>query len=393
MRVTRWLAPLAAPAAVLQLLPLVVLAALLILGVFQLPDIKPALTGMPALAAVVSRHAWYPLAVGGLTVVVSYVLTAEDGQALDAAEATTRAAAIAVVAALGALGVIIRERQGRALAQTRLVAEAVQSVLARPIPDQVGPVRAAVHYSAAHAYAKIGGDLYEVLETRFGVRAIVGDVKGKGLDAIGTAAALIGAFREAAHEEPGLPQLASRLAEPLDRAPGGDGERFVTAVLLCAGPDGSTQIVNCGHPSPLLLRGTEPPRLLDPPGRVPPLGILPPDQVRPPVLSLRLRPGDRVLMYTDGVIEARDPAGRFYPLEQRLPRILAGEPGEVLKRLNDDVLRHVGSRLDDDAAMMLLEYAPPAEGPDEQVSAPTGAPAAAGAGAGAGAAGANAPAG
>jgi len=361
MRVTRWLAPLAAPAAALQLLPLVVLAALLLLGVFQLPDIKPALTGMPALAAVFSRHAWYPLAVGGLAVVVNYVLTAEDGQAPGAAEATTRAAAIAVVAALGALGVIIRERQSRALTQTRLVAEAVQSVLARPIPGQVGPVRAAVHYTAAHAYAKIGGDLYEVLQTRFGVRAIVGDVQGKGLDAIGTAAAMIGAFREAAHEEPGLPQLASRLAEPLDRAPGGDGERFVTAVLLCAGPDGGTEIVNCGHPSPLLLRGSAPPRPLDPPGRVPPLGILPPDQVRPPVLSVRLRPGDRILLYTDGVIEARDPAGRFYPLIKRLPRVLPGEPGEVLERLNIDVLRHVGSRLDDDAAMMLLEYAPPAD--------------------------------
>jgi serine phosphatase RsbU (regulator of sigma subunit) len=358
MRVTRLLAPLAAPAAALQLLPLVVLAGLLVLGIFQIPDIKPALIGLPALAAAFSRHPWYPLAVGGVTVIASYGLTAEDGQALATTETTTRAVSIAVVSVLGALGVVIRERQGRALTQTRMVAEAVQSVLARPIPARVGPVRAAVHYTAAHAYAKIGGDLYEVLPTRFGVRAVVGDVQGKGLDAIGTAAALLGAFREAAHDEPGLSALARRLAEPLGSARGGDGERFVTAVLMSVHPDGTAEVVNCGHPSPLLVRGTGAPCPLDPPDRVPPLGILPPGQVDPPVLSLRLRPGDRVLLYTDGVIEARNPAGTFYPLTERLPHVLRDDPGETLEQLSADVLAHVGSRLDDDAAMVLLQYAP-----------------------------------
>jgi serine phosphatase RsbU (regulator of sigma subunit) len=358
MRVTRWLAPLAAPAGALQLVPLVVLAALLVLGVFQIPDIKPALTGMPALAAAFSRHPWYPLAVGGLTLIVSYVLTAEDNQALDTAEATTRAVAITVVSALGALGVVIRERQGQALTQTRMVAEAVQSVLARPIPARIGPVRAAVHYTAAHAYAKIGGDLYEVLQTRYGLRAVVGDAQGKGLGAVETAAAMLGAFREAAHQEPTLDRLARRLADRLDRTPGRDGENFVTAVLMGVRPDAAAEVVNCGHPSPLLLRSTEPARSLDPPSRVPPLGVLPPDQVRPPVLSVPLRPGDRILLYTDGVIEARDPAGNFYPLAERLPRHEQDDPDEALRRLNGDVLRHVGRRLADDAAMMLLQYAP-----------------------------------
>lgn len=376
MRVTRLLAPLAAPAAALQLLPLVVLAGLLVVGIFQIPDIKPALIGLPALAAAFSRHPWYPLAVGGVTVIASYGLTAEDGLALATAEATTRAVSIAVVSVLGALGVVIRERQGRALTQTQLVAEAVQSVLARPIPARVGPVRTAVHYTAAHAYAKIGGDLYEVLPTRFGVRAVVGDVQGKGLDAIGTAAALLGAFREAAHDEPGLSALARRLAEPLGSARGGDGERFVTAVLMSVHPDGTAEVVNCGHPSPLLVRGTAAPCPLDPPDRVPPLGILPPGQVDPPVLSLRLRPGDRVLLYTDGVIEARDPAGTFYPLTERLPRVLRDDPGETLEQLSADVLAHVGSRLDDDAAMVLLQYAPQPGRPGAPSGGQPGRPAA-----------------
>jgi len=340
------------------MLPVIALLCVYAVGASLVPGIKPALTAIPALAAAVTRHAWYPLAVGVVAVIVSYVLTADDGQPLDDAMATTRAAAITVVAGLGSVAVSIRERTDRALTQTRMVAEVVQRVVARPIPGQIGPMRAAVHYTASHAYARVGGDLYEVLQTRYGVRAIVGDVQGKGLGAVETAAVMLGAFREAAHQEPDLDRLARRLADPLDRAPGRDGEQFVTAVLIAVGRDAIAEVVNCGHPSPLLVRNPEPPRWLDPPARVPPLGVLAPDQVRPPVLPLRLRPGDQILLYTDGVIEARDSAGNFYPLAERLPRQLQDDPGETLRRLNRDVLRHVGRRLDDDAAMVLLQYAP-----------------------------------
>ncbi len=354
----RWFPTPAARIAALEILPVIVLVILLALGMSRLGDLKPALTAAPALAAAVSRRAWYPLAVGGAAVIVSYVLTEYDGGSFQDARATTRACAIAVVSALSSLSVIIRERLEWSLAQTRMVAETVQRVLARPIPGRIGPMRAAVHYTAAQEYAETGGDLYEVLQTPYGLRAVMGDVQGKGLGAVETAAAVLGAFREAAHLEPTLDRLAKRLAGPLDRMPGHDGEQFVTAVLIGVHDDGIAEIVNCGHPSPLLLRDTESARSLDPPARVPPLGVLLPDQVCPPVLSLRLWPGDRVLLYTDGVIEARDPAGNFYPLTERVPRYAARDPGEALWRLNRDVLRHVGRRLDDDAAMVLLEYAP-----------------------------------
>jgi serine phosphatase RsbU (regulator of sigma subunit) len=354
----RWFPTPAARIAALEILPVIVLVTLLALGMSRFHELKPALTAAPALAAAVSRRTWYPLAVGGAAVIVSYVLTAYDGQSFQDARATTRAGAIVVVSVLSSLSVIIRERLEWALAQTRMVAETVQRVLARPIPGRIGPMRAAVHYTAAHEYAKTGGDLYEVLQTPYGLRAVIGDVQGKGLGAVETAAAELGAFREAAHQEPTLDRLAKRLADPLDRMPSHDGEQFVTAVLIGVRHDGIAEIVNCGHPSPLLLRDTESARSLDPPVRVPPLGVLPPDQVDPPVLSLPLRPGDRILLYTDGVIEARDPAGNFYPLTERLPRYATGDPGEALRRVNRDVLRHVGRRLDDDAAMVLLEYAP-----------------------------------
>ena len=357
-RMTRWFSTPAARIAALEILPVIVLVTLLALGISRFHELKPALTAVPALAAAVSRRAWYPLAVGGAAVIVSYALTVYDGQSFQDARATTRACAIAVVSALSSLSVIIRERLEWALAQTRMVAETVQRVLARPIPSRIGPMRAAVHYTAAHEYAETGGDLYEVLQTPYGLRSVIGDVQGKGLGAVETAATVLGAFREAAHQEPMLDRLARRLADALDRMPGHDGELFVTAVLMGVHNDGIAEIVNCGHPSPLLLRDTEPARSLDPPVPVPPLGVLPPDQVGPPVLSLPLRPGDRILLYTDGVIEARDPAGNFYPLTERLPRCAIGDPVEALRRLNRDVLRHVGRRLDDDAAMVMLEYAP-----------------------------------
>jgi serine phosphatase RsbU (regulator of sigma subunit) len=228
-------------------------------------------------------------------------------------------------------------------------------------------VRAAVHYAAAAAHARIGGDLYEVVQTRFGVRAVIGDVRGKGLAAVETAAAILGAFREAAHQEQALDRVAGWLADSLGRAlrehesegPQGMDEEFVTLALVGVRADGIVEIVNCGHPSPLLLREGAPIRFLDPAYTVPPLGVLEPEEVRPPVLSLRLESGDRLLLYTDGVIEARNAWGAFYPLAERAPDCAVGEsPAEVLDRIHADVRRHVGHNLGDDAAMLLLQYAP-----------------------------------
>jgi stage II sporulation SpoE-like protein len=110
-------------------------------------------------------------------------------------------------------------------------------------------MRAAVHYTAAHTCSKIGGDLYDVLQTRYGLRAVVGDVQGKGLGAVEPAAAMLGAFREAAHQEPTLDRLARRLADRLDRTPGRDGEQFVTAVLMGVRPDAAAEVSTAGTPA------------------------------------------------------------------------------------------------------------------------------------------------
>jgi hypothetical protein len=73
--------------------------------------------------------------------------------------------------------------------------------------------------------------------------------------------------------------------------------------------------------------------------------------------TVPLHPGDALLLYTDGVTEARDGRREFYPLEERVAGLAArsgGSTEDLLERLRDDLLRHVGAPLDDDAALLLV---------------------------------------
>ncbi|MGW3039068.1 PP2C family protein-serine/threonine phosphatase [Kitasatospora sp. NPDC001159] len=344
-------------------LPLIGMALIVVLDYLSGTEVtvEPALTAVPALAAVVSRRTWYPLVIGLCTEAAAFLM-AFRSDALGESVHAASVIAILLVATIGWVSATLRLRQERALADAQLVASIARRVLLRPVPEKVGSVRAAVHYEAAAAHARIGGDLYEVVNTRHGVRAVVGDVRGKGLGAVETAAAVLGAFREAAHQEGALDRVAGWLAVSLDRAlhendhPGVE-EEFVTLVLIGVGPDGTAELVNCGHPAPLLLRG-DTVRPLELAETVPPLGVLDPADVHPPVHRVPLQGGDRVLLFTDGVIEARDRSGAFYPLAERLPRCADGHPADVLQRLHEDVVRHVGRQLGDDAAMLLLQYDP-----------------------------------
>lgn len=112
--------------------------------------------------------------------------------------------------AAGVVAAVMRQRREAELASVRSIAEVAQRVLLRPVPRSAGPLRIAVSYTSAMAKARIGGDLYEVVTSSAGVRIIVGDVQGKGLEAVESAAVVLGAFREAAHDEPDLRPSASR---------------------------------------------------------------------------------------------------------------------------------------------------------------------------------------
>ncbi|MFE4856513.1 PP2C family protein-serine/threonine phosphatase [Streptomyces sp. NPDC056670] len=263
----------------------------------------------------------------------------------------------------------LREVHEKQLVQLRSVAEAAQQVVLRPLRERLGPLRIASVYLAAAADAQIGGDLYAAARTSHGTRLIIGDVRGKGLDAVGDAALVLGAFRAAAHQEADLPGLVEYLeravAPELDQAHqssvGFDdhSEAFITAALIDIPDLGhAVQLVNCGHPSPLLLRGGRViPLEVDHPA--PPLGLsgLAESQLTPQ--GFPFEPGDILLLYTDGVLEARDEAGGFYPLAERAAAWRGTGPRALLSHLRDDLLAHTPTgTLGDDAAMVAIERLP-----------------------------------
>lgn len=334
---------------------------LIILGVIALSTgthedvhIAPLMAVAPAFAAITARSPRGPLIVGAVSLLAGASLTT-----VDEAPATERViplCAVALVSVAGWWAVRVRVRNERTLADVRGVAEVAQGVLLRPPAPRLGPLDIAVRYMAAASQARIGGDLYAVVPTPYGVRGLLGDVSGKGLGAVDTAATVIGAFREAVYEEAELPGVARRLAVSLERRPDAAAEEFVTCVLFTVADDGALALVNLGHPAPLLLRdGAAVP--LDPPTPAPPLGVLGPELMDPPIAVARLRAGDRLLLYTDGTTEARDGDGTFYPLGERAFDDL-DDLGATLDRILADVGAHTGRPLDDDAALLLLRYRP-----------------------------------
>ncbi|PZH14654.1 protein phosphatase [Streptomyces sp. NTH33] len=255
----------------------------------------------------------------------------------------------------------LQVRHSRELTQVRTVSEAAQRVVLRPLPRRIGPLRVASMYLAAQEHALIGGDLYAAVRTSTGTRLIIGDVRGKGLTAISDAALLLGAFREAAHREATLPGLVAylehsvcwNLAEPTEEETA--GECFITAAVLDI-PDKASpaQMVTCGHPPPLLLRDGQV-TALTVTRPAPPLGLGELSRPDYHVDTFTLEPSHMLLLHTDGVIEARDARGTFYPLAERAAACAAESPSALIRRLRTDLLAHVGGRLTDDAAMIALQ--------------------------------------
>ncbi|MBB4747975.1 hypothetical protein BJ964_002136 [Actinoplanes lobatus] len=258
---------------------------------------------------------------------------------------------IMLATGVAAAGATIRQRQSEQITELLRLAAVAQQAVLRPIGPQVGALAVAGRYISATAAADIGGDLYEALNTPYGVRIIIGDVRGKGLDAVRLASIVLGSYRHVAYERADLKLIVEDLDRAVARSVG--DEDFVTAALV-EERGGTLTIVNCGHPAPLLLRrGQVIP--LEPPAPAPPLGFMP--EVKPRVE--RLEPGDRLLLFTDGLGEARR-EGEFFPTADRAWRLLGhGTVGDGLASLETALVDWVYGRLEDDIALVLLEYAGP----------------------------------
>jgi len=184
------------------------------------------------------------------------------------------------------------------------------------------------------------------------VRLVVGDAKGKGLPAAQSAAAVLGAFREAAHEEDSLAAIISRIETSPARQL--SEEQFVTAILAEISNDGTKiELLSCGHPAPLLLRATYP-RFIGPEQGSLPLGLGDlADLPRIPV-TIPLEPGDALLFYTNGASEARNRAGVFFPLADCAAVLAPPDPATLADRLGDELVRYAGHAPDDDVALLVI---------------------------------------
>ncbi|MGW7366999.1 PP2C family protein-serine/threonine phosphatase [Streptomyces sp. NPDC054841] len=261
----------------------------------------------------------------------------------------------------------------RELKRVRKIARAAQEVLLRPLPPRLEGLAVAAGQLSAYRGAAVGGDLYEAVATPHGVRVVIGDVRGHGLAAVGAAAAVLGSFREAAHDEPRLCGVLGRLDRALQRhlreraraehpAAGGPepdsptAEEFVTVLLLEIRPDGAMLAVNCGHPWPYRLRhGAS--RQLAPGPPLPPLGLFPLPEGIPVHRCAPLLPGEVLFLHTDGAEDARDADGKFFGLEEVLTETALGPPAPpaaLIHRVHTALLRHTRGRLTDDVALMVL---------------------------------------
>ncbi|MGW5422962.1 PP2C family protein-serine/threonine phosphatase [Streptomyces sp. NPDC003943] len=264
----------------------------------------------------------------------------------------------------------VRRGLARELARLRAVADATQQVLLRPPPARLDGLTVAAGQLSASRGASVGGDLYEAVATPYGVRIVIGDVRGHGLAALGAVVAVLGSFREAAHDEPELAGVLRRLDRALgrhlcDRAreehPARSGrapehpaaEEFVTLLLLEIRSDGAVDVLDCGHPGPYRIGGrrVEPVPVGDP---LPPLGAFPLPAELVPYRAPRLLPGETLVLHTDGAEEARDGRGRFFPLAAVLAGAACEPPAAVVRRVHSALLRHTGGRLADDVALLVV---------------------------------------
>ena len=248
---------------------------------------------------------------------------------------------------------VVRERDDERMRRLTQLASVVQQAILRPIDPRLGPFDIAARYVSARTGAEIGGDLYEALETGYGIRLIIGDVRGKGLDAVRLSSTVLGSFRHVAFERADQRCMIDDLDHAVAR--NADEEDFVTAILLQE-RGGTLEIVNCGHPPPILVRDGRA-AYLEPESKAPPLGLGP--AVRE--LTVRLQPGDRLLLYTDGLAEARKD-GEFFPIKDRAWSLIGhGNVGDGLASLETALRRWVGGPLTDDIALLLLDFRPEAD--------------------------------
>jgi phosphoserine phosphatase RsbU/P len=267
---------------------------------------------------------------------------------------TSHLSVLVLLAAFAVANAVLRTTAQRRLSQVRAVARVAQSALLREVPATVTAGRLASRYVSAAAEARVGGDVLEVVPDATRPRWLIGDTRGKGLPAVRLASVAMTSFRDAC-AQPGLslPEVARVVDQSVTHAAG--EEDFVTAVFAELDPHGWLQLVTCGHPPPLRLTADGGLQALNPRAYATPLGLHP--DLQPS--TFRVSPGDRLVFYTDGLLEARDRAGRYFRLEDCAGTLRQPDLQAAVDGLLDQLLAHTRRKLDDDVALLLVEATSP----------------------------------
>jgi PAS domain S-box-containing protein len=248
---------------------------------------------------------------------------------------------------------LLAEENERLYRQQLDIAENLQFALLS-IPSQIGHVRLGHLYRSATEAARVGGDFYDVFEVKGGmICVLVGDVAGHGIQAARTATMVKDVVHAFTHQSVRPHEVLRRTNSLLveKQLPG-----FVSLFLgILDGATGDFRYASAGHPEALLRRVSGEIQFLG--SGSAPLGVHPEASWRPGMVSLE--PGDLLLLYTDGVTEARR-NGEYFG-EKRLATILKRKriSAERLPHIVlDQVLAFSGGNLKDDIAVLALSLTP-----------------------------------
>jgi len=247
------------------------------------------------------------------------------------------------------------ERAKQHMEEELNVARSIQTgLLPRELPTE-GWFRAA---GSSIASRQVGGDYFDVRQISPELFAcVITDVSGKGVSAALLAALLQGAFVFASESALQIDDVMSRVNRFLyERA---RGEKYATVVYCTVNRSGELRWSNAGHPKPLLVRAGSEPKALESTGI--PIGMM--DIASYDVKSIQLQPGDKIVLFSDGVSEAANTQGECFD-KRRLNEVLQAHASAGCAELHAKLVEALDEfsdgdqQEDDDITTLVLEYQP-----------------------------------
>jgi hypothetical protein len=267
----------------------------------------------------------------------------------DTGQQWVRLVSIVLIGGAAVVVAAVRVSREHRFERVAAIAEVAQRVILPTLPKAAGTVHATARYWSSAEDALVGGDLYDCSLAGGRVRFLIGDMRGKGIGAIEQAARVIRAFRQAAALHGEIDKVAGDMDTYLQ--PFFEDEDFVTALMVDATRSDRLVLTSAGHPPPLLVRANGTTELVQAPAGLP-LGL----GGRYETITIPWHTGDRLLLYTDGISEARGADGEFLPVLTLAPVIGSQDLDEAMEACLALVRDHIpGGQLADDAALVLLE--------------------------------------